>query len=233
MLTIIFATTAGATLAYFSSTAIAAGNEVKTGMLRLALDSTRKHVLEETPTYGLPTDTAYNVVTDGIPGGSPFESWEGAMPGAYFNYWVAFRNASDVSFAPRGTHLGEWSSLPRAGTTGCPSTTEEADPSLVSIDQIHRYSPSGDCESDVECKNLRNSLTTAGWDAKPLTDTELGTIPNGTPFDLQTGPMSPDEFVILKIKLVLNAQDTNSCYQGATYTYILRGEAMQEGGAWF
>lgn len=161
----------GATGAYFTSQVTAANNQITTGTLSLAFDSSRTH-FRATPfawnsgfgPFGAPYDS-YTVAYDnnGVNvNSSTFEPWTNAAPGLYVPYdtvanggngadnlptgnksiWVAVRNNGTVDMKVRASATGSWTSLPRTATDpACTGLTP--DPTLVSVKNVTIYGTTG------------------------------------------------------------------------------------------
>ncbi len=249
MLSVLLLTVGGATKAWFTSTVTAEDNEIQVGTLLLAVDSTQNHgaylgtgYLED-PTIPANRD-GYNVVrelADGsILNNNTFEAWENAAPGDTFSVFAAVRNNGTLPLNARAMATGEWTAGPRFGTGTCPSTPGDADPSLVSVSNVHLYraTAAGGCEGVDECRNLRDALIGAGYtphfagvtagDSGGVSGyyyvTEDGTDGSSTGSQVL---LDEDEFVIYEVELTLS-NTTDNCYQGATYLYDLTAEGKQE-----
>ncbi|MFH1561332.1 MAG: SipW-dependent-type signal peptide-containing protein [Patescibacteria group bacterium] len=244
-----------ATKAWFTSTVAAEDNEITTGELLLAIDSTRAHSYSGVwnggtgSSYGAPYD-AYNVVRD-LDGVSDqrevFEPWTGAEPGVYvaytggtgqetpvagnFSVWLAVRNRGSLPFNYRSYALGEWTSVPRMEAGGT-CAGQSPDNNLVKVMNIHRYDVDATtgCNNHEECKNIRDGLMAVGsWQPK----SGVGANDSGavTGYYTESIDLGEDEFVIYRVDLQLD-ESTDDCYQGATYLYDLVGEAKQLGASW-
>ena len=216
--------------ALFSSSVTSTDNVITTGTLMAAVDSTQNHT-SVVGTWTFPN--AYNVVRDvdgNIVVGDPLESWTGAAPNDVFSYWVAVRNRGTVPFTFIANAVGDWETLPRIGTAACNAdgiyTVADADQYLVSVTNIHRYAatPTGGCESNIECQNIRNALIGLGtW----TTATTAG-ADDLTPAEIMAGDgtvIGANEFAIYRVYVQLG--DADNCYQGATYNFDFTVDATQ------
>lgn len=252
VMALVLATTGVATSAYFTSSVTAADNEIRTGTLMLALDSTRVHTYTTPPAWG--GDNAYTVVedVDGVStAGQPFEPWLNAEPGTYvaysndsgadnlpagnFSVWLAIRNKGTISFNVGAEASGGWVlPLPRQSTDpACASVT--ADPTLVKVMNIYRYANGGavpSCLSHEECRNLRDALLTGPWTTVSGYSARSWTGPIAGFWSDDEVAFDANEFGIYRIDLNLDST-TDNCYQGATYQYDLNGVAKQVGAPSF
>jgi len=231
-------TLTSATAAWFTSGVTAADNEITTGTLMMAMDSTQSHTYTYTGGWVLPT--AYNIARDldGVMQDmADFEPWTNAEPGvaaAYdgtwprpagnFSVWVTVRNRGTLAFDYQGYATGAWTNTPRidAGVPGC----VEVDPNdnLVVVDNVHRYAatPTSGCENHEECQNLRDALIGLGtWTPASVTAEDVS-----SPSVITGEDLGPNEFVVYRVDMHLST-DANNCYQGATYEYDLVGQAKQ------
>lgn len=238
----------GSTLAYFTSSIIAANNTITTGTLMLAIDSTQQHTTR-TASWGYPN--AYTVVedVDGISNQSyTFEPWVNAQPGTYedpwtdswdrpagnFSVWLAVRNKGSLPLLARAYANGDWLTLPRITSDPDECGGMTPNPYLVKVRNIHRYAatPTTGCENHIPCQSLRDSLETGPWDPQTVTATDVA----GDPVTGYIGgdvTIDAGKYVIYRVDLQLDPS-TDNCYQGATYSYNLNAEAIQaEGGATF
>jgi len=239
VLTVVLATAGTATRAWFTSQVTAADNQIVTGTLLLAIDSTRTHTY--VGTWGYPD--AYVVVEDVDGVSTPyytFEPWTNAEPGAYavydgvwprpagnFSAWLAIRNKGSLEENYRAYALGDWIDGPRFGTSGCPSLAGAVD-MLVSVANVHRY-PSDDCQGSQECANLYYGLKTGPWTNKAGVTADNSGPVAGYYNDFLS--LAANEFVIYRVDFNLSSTADN-CYQGATYEYDLVGQAKQLSAGW-
>lgn len=105
VLAIAIFTVASSANALFTSTAVAANNQVSTGSMGLAIYSIDPNNLET---------GKYLVVSD-IGGvtfpGSTLELWDSAIPGESKSYWIAVSNEGSMPFSYSLGYDGEWSPL--------------------------------------------------------------------------------------------------------------------------
>lgn len=191
VLTLTFGITTGSTSAYFSSVVTAPDNEITTGTLLMAIDSTQNHgAYLGTGYLESPADPTlwdgYNLAVQNLDGtvanNGEFEAWSGVAPGDSTSVWAAVTSRGTIPFNFRSAATGEWTAGPRfggdiAGPDGlsgtadditCPATPADGDASLVSVTNVHLYratNAGGGCESDAECINLRDSLLAEGYTA--------------------------------------------------------------------
>lgn len=250
VLGLVLATAGTATKAWFTSTVTAADNEITTGTLMLAIDSTRTHTYSGlwnggSGSYGTPFD-AYNAVRD-LDGVSDdredFEPWVNAEPGVYVAYsggsgvetlpdgnysvWIAVRNRGTLPLNYRFKTTGNW--VADSGRLGDGECISSGNANLVEVKNVHRYgnlshNPDSGCENDEECRNLRDALV----------DLNTGWTPASTSVANFSDPvwvndnvtLNEKEFVIYRLDMNLS-ENAGNCYQGATYQYDLIGQAKQ------
>ena len=203
---VVIATVAGSVQAYFTSTAVAAGNKVSTGSLTLAIDSI------------IPDDLNYFNVAEDVNGIStlnqPLATWENAVPGGRTHYWVAFRNKGTLPFNFTGTYIGSWPGF-TARNDSCPV---EGDVNLI-VRTFHQSDMGTTCATDADCANLRDSLVADNYTVKTgLTDQDIVVISNS---------LNANEFVIYRLDLAFSESSEADCYQGAEYSFDLAGVATQ------
>lgn len=245
VLTMVLGITGTATSAYFTSSVTAADNEIVTGTLMLAIDSTQTHTDNATWTF----PHAYNVVRDVdgvVTKGNSLETWTNAEPGSYvtfsswprekgnFSYWVAVRNRGslDMYYRLYPNQAGAWSLTRTVDELG--NSCGTGDPSLVRVRNVHRYAvtPSGGCESDEECRNLRDALQgMAGYSWTPTTTSAIDVAGNPLNNFGNDVLLKANEFAIYRVDMQL-VTSAGNCYQDATYSYEVSGEARQENGTY-
>lgn len=238
LITLVSVLAVKATGAYFTSSVTAADNEIQTGTLLLAVDTARTDISGST--FGT---HAWNVVRENEDGtitlGNPFVTWEDAAPGETHPYYIALRNRGTIDMNVRFAQGAgsEWVAGPRFGTGSCPATPAAADPSLVSISNVHQYA-SGNCAGETGCENLYNSLTSlsGGWDhLNGLSVNDAGLdggyyYANVGGSGLAAGThleMGEKEFALYRVDVILNGPATDNCYQGATYNFDLQADGKQ------
>ncbi len=218
-------TMAGATRAWFTSTVTAKDNEISTGTLMLAVDSTRTH--SYSPNWTL--YDAYTVVRD-LDGESDqretLEAWTNAEPASYVAYedyvasgedpdepgnnsvWMTVRNRGSLPAKAYLNMTGEWTDLPRIGSASCTSVADEASANhnLVRARKVHIYGGgSSACENHEECRNLRDALEGLGsWSNIPATystvdvDYNTGLGGTGATFYLSTDTTADGDAIYLQ-----------------------------------
>ncbi len=231
VLTVVLATAGLGTRAWFTSEVTAQDNQITTGTLLLAVDST-----DATDSY-TPPGTGYIVVEQNEDGSvsqhNTFPAWTVAAPGDTYSVYLAVRNKGSIPFNYRAAALGAWQDgAPRFGTGSCPVDGADADANLVSVVNVHRY-VSGNCESEPGCQNVRGWLNTGPWTEKAGTSLYDSGPVTGYYEDgfASIWTLEPSEYVLYRVDLKLS-NTTDDCYQGATYHYDLLGEAKQEGATW-
>jgi predicted ribosomally synthesized peptide with SipW-like signal peptide len=242
VLSVVVGVVAGAAHAYFTSSVTAEDNEIEAGSLLVAVDSAQNDSYDGTWGYS----NAWNVVKEELNGtvvlGNPFLTWTGAAPGDLQHYYVGVRNRGDIPMQVRAKAVGQWVSGPRFGTTGCPANAASANAGLVTVDNVHLFAmtmtPTGGCDSEFGCRNLRDALGALGWSpVSGLTAGDSGTGSGNWFYSTVAGASSGDdsatrytlgerEFSIYRVDLELNSA-TNSCYQGATYQFDLTVKGKQ------
>ncbi len=244
VLSVVLATVGTATRAWFTSTVTAADNEVTTGTLLLAVDSTRTH------TYSGDWNLydAYNVVRD-VDGVSEdredFEPWVNAEPGVFvaysggagvetlpagnFSVWVAVRNKGTLPLNYRFRTSGGW--VADSGRLGDGTCGSSGNANLVQVKEVYRYgnlshNPDTGCESHEECRNIRDALMDlgTGWTPASTTVDTFVLSPGDWVDDDVT--LNEKEFAIYRLDMNLS-ENAGNCYQGATYLYDLTAQAKQ------
>lgn len=226
VLTVVLATAGGATKAWFTSSVTASDNEIQTGTLLMAIDST-----DSLDAY---TATGYVVAQQNADGTkvqyNNFPDWTVAAPGDAYSVYLAVRNKGSLPFNFRAAAVGGWLSGSRFGTSGCPTDAAAADANLVSVASVHRYA-SGNCESELGCRNVRDWLNSYGTWAERSGTTVATSGPVSGYYD--DGLMlDPNQYVLYRVDMGLDDGGTDDCYQGAAYQYDLMGEAKQVGASW-
>jgi len=154
----------------------------------------------------------------------------GPRPAGNFSIWLAVRNRGTLPLQYEAAANGSWTLIPRVTSdqTNCGLLTP--DPSLVRVMNIHRYnvSASAGCNNHIPCQNLRDALVNLSWVPHPTTVANdsgpiLGWYDESSDVTLQG-----HQFVIYRVDLQLS-ENAGNCYQGATYTYDLVGQAKQVG----
>lgn len=232
-----------ASSAYFTSSVTAADNDITTGTLMVAIDSTRTH--SYSPNWSL--YDAYNVVkdVDGVTiAGNPLETWSNVEPGVYstfsdwprqdgnFSYWIAVRNRGtlDMYFKVYPNQNGSWTLTRTVDELG--NSCGVGDPNLVRVRNVHRYAvtPTQGCENDEECRNLRDALQSVGsW--SPVSTTAVDVIGNPLTNFGDNVLLGANQFAIYRVDMQLISSAGN-CYQNATYQYDLDVDARQENGTY-
>ncbi|HYD35406.1 MAG TPA: SipW-dependent-type signal peptide-containing protein [Vitreimonas sp.] len=208
----LLSTSAGmGTYALFTSSVSAANNVIQTGTLRLAIDSTRAHILALPHVWNggnggvvAPYD-AYTIAQD-VNGVSTqydtLEAWLGAAPGAFdpymndagadalqdgnHSYWVAFRNNGTISMKVSSNVTGgTWTMDPGVAATPTCSAFNPNVAGVVTVRNVHLYA-ADNCEAHEECENLYYALETGPWNyANTYSDGSALAAPvnigNGTP----------------------------------------------------
>lgn len=178
-----------ASVAYFTSSGQATGNQIIVGTLRLAVDSTRTH----TNSGAWNLFDAYNLWYDlngAQVGTQTLETWNGAAPDAYsaytaesgaddwpdgnYSYWIAYRNIGSIPMKVSGDVTGgAWVADPALlpGDPTCTDGNLNLAPTVIPRN-VHFYQP-GNCEGHEECANIHYGLTGLGtW--TPYTTFENG-----------------------------------------------------------
>jgi predicted ribosomally synthesized peptide with SipW-like signal peptide len=224
--------------AYFTSTVTAADNQITTGTLALAIDSSIDSSNGGTgQLFGLPYtwNVAYQDSLGANIAGTPFTPWVGAAPGDSNSYFVAVRNLGSVPAQIRAAAVGRWTAGPRFGTLGCPADAVSANAALISVSQVHQYA-TGNCEGVNGCENLYYGLTNVSYfneagvsaqNSGPWSGYFYG-VTSGTPdeFNVNRFALAQNEFVVYRVDAQLSTAADN-CYQGATYTFDLTVEGKQ------
>ncbi len=165
------------------------------------------------------------------------------LPDGNHSYWISLRNAGSIPMKVKGNvNGGTWTVNPavEAANPGvCTSANLNAS-NVVTVTNVTFYGTTGMtniCKGHEECENIYYGLTgLGGW--MYSTDTDIAGA------DINVTPSSPtvyassngtsagapitlnqNEFVIARVDA--NFDTSNNCYQGATYTYNLTGNAYQ------
>jgi predicted ribosomally synthesized peptide with SipW-like signal peptide len=230
--------TAGLTGAYFTSTVTAPNNQITTGTLVLAIDSSSTAVNGGVgQSFGLPYTwvVAYQDALGGNVLGTPFTPWVGAAPGDDNDYYLTIRNIGSIPTQVRAAAVGRWTAGPRFGTVGCPADAASADASLISVSNVHQFA-TGNCAGETGCENLYYGLTNAGYtntagisaqDSGPWSGYFYG-VNAGTPnqANVDRTVIGGNQFAVYRVTAELDTA-TDNCYQGATYTFDLQAEGKQ------
>lgn len=249
------------TLAWFSSTVTAANNEISTGTMSMAIDSTR------TNTYANGAWNLYDAYTvaydnNGVlVNNHQLQPWTNAEPGPYVPYaggngtepnvpgnksvWFSVRNRGTLSAKAQVVLDGRWVSGSRL-----PATPNN---NLVRVQNIYVYGGGNSaCERHEECRNIRDGLN--GRPGLGLSNVSTAKLPSA----LSSGPwnrelpgftfyltsnfsndptkaivLDPNEYVIVRLDLNLSTSAGNE-YQGATYHYdvTVNGSQTVSGAPW-
>ncbi|MBD3279443.1 MAG: hypothetical protein GF390_01900 [Candidatus Pacebacteria bacterium] len=241
VLAVVATTSVTSTQAYFTSEVTVEDNEIVVGTLLLALDAAQED--SYVGTWGHPN--AYNLVRENEDGSVTqtytLEAWTNAAPGETNTYTVGIRNRGTLDMNVRAAATGAWVDGPRFGTGGCPSTAD-ADPTLVSVSNVHQYAVTagGGCESDNGCNNLRDGLASVGaWTpVSGLTAADSGSVVGWYHGDTDGGgdgdalyTLAESEYAVYQVEVTLSPA-TDNCYQGATYHFDLTAQGKQPAGAW-
>jgi predicted ribosomally synthesized peptide with SipW-like signal peptide len=197
-------------------------------------------------TAGLPLETW----TNAAPGTFvPYVYQPGAdvLADGNHSYWIALRNAGTVPLKVKANVTGgSWTMDPAvAATVACTGADLNAVPT-VSVRNVHIYA-TDNCESHEECHNIYYGLKTGPWTnattvaydyynpgytplSGPVYASSNGTS-GGTPIQI-----NGQQFIVARVDVnfddTLVAPAIQNCYQGATFSYDLTGDATQVGGAW-
>ena len=235
VLSLVVGSLAGSTKAWFTSTVTASDNEIQTGTLLLAIDSTNS------PDTYISPGTGMVIVQQNEDGSvvkyNNFPAWTVAAPGDTYSIYLAARNRGSLPFNYRSAAYGAWTSGARfggiVGGVTCPATAASGDNTLVSVINVHRYA-FGNCESEAGCQNIRGWLNSYGtWTERSGTSSYSSGPVTGWYQDgfASLWTLDSHEYVLYRVDLKLD-ENTDDCYQGATYQYDLVGEAKQSGGSW-
>lgn len=238
-----------ATGAWFSSGATAEDNEITTGTLLIAMESTLDYDNNAANTFTSDalTETeladymAYLVAEDNADGNrtnpNKFGAWVNAAPGDSTSRYLAIRAKGTVPMNYRVNANGEWTDGARFGLPGCPEGPggpSTGDETLVYVGNVHQFA-GNDCAGDVACEALRDSLESRGYTAVAglvASDTGVATsvvtgrvdMADNTSALVQLGE---NEFALYRVDLSLDGPRTTNCYQDATYLYDVDAEAKQ------
>lgn len=169
---------------------------------------------------------------------------EQTFPEGNHSYWISLRNAGSIPMIVKANlGSGTWAVDPavQAANETC-TNTHLNEASVLSVPNVTIYTTDGManiCKSQQECENIYYGLTSLpGWhyatDPAVQVAGNYNIIPSSTTVHLSpTGAgsapivLNQNEFVIARVDLNFNTSD--NCFQGATYTYNLTGNAYQVG----
>lgn len=246
----VMATITGSAYAYFTSSVVAAGNQIQTGSLIVAVDTTKNHTTPPlAPIFG--TD-AYQVAIDNngttTLNSDPtkrFETWSSAMPGDNgFDIWIGVRNVGNGPFVYKLTPSGAWSGI--RSTPECQTEVTNPKMDLVTFENILQYSAGSDCEASNECKTIKDSLVSfaPAYSYSPLANSivypsnlKMSYVGSGygsffgSSDGTSTGTplvLSPSQFVVYKTTMKLDGANTSDCYQNASFDWSMQVRAYQD-----